>query len=81
MALLASVHCNGSLGLAQGLWLPLHHQYWPLTESPLSYPSAALSHGDPAALVLQDHSHQVLQHGVDIRTGQLKALNLGLSRS
>jgi len=32
----------------------IHNQYWIFTESPLRYPVAALCHGDPATLDLQN---------------------------
>ena len=43
-----------SLGVVRYLWLLLSYQYQTITRTPLSYPVAALCHGDPAALDLQD---------------------------
>ncbi|KAL6082068.1 hypothetical protein STEG23_003122, partial [Scotinomys teguina] len=47
-----------------------YHRYWTLTQTPLGYPAVALSHGDPAASVLQDwplhHGLQQFIDGVDI---------------
>ena len=48
-----------------GLWRLLHHQSWTLTKTPLGSPAVALSHGDPAAMVLQDQSFYVLYQVID----------------
>lgn len=53
----------------------MNHQYWTLTEIPLRYPVVALSHGDFAAMILQDHSFNVPQQVIDkldVGVGQLK---------
>lgn len=50
-----------------------------LTETPLRYPTVALSRGDPVAMVSQDQSlqkHQQVIGGIDTEVGQLKALVL-----
>jgi hypothetical protein len=55
-----------------------------LTGTPVGHPGVVLSHGDPAALDLQDWLFHVLQQitdGVDFGVGQLKALDLGLGDS
>lgn len=53
-----SFTCKGSLQrvivLIQGLWFLEHHYHWILTESPLNYPEATPSHGDPVGTVPQD---------------------------
>lgn len=62
-----------------GLSFLVHHQYWTLTETPLRYPTVALSRGDPVAMVSQDQSlkkHQQVIGGIDTEVGQLKALVL-----
>jgi hypothetical protein len=54
------------------------------SETPLGYPAVALSHGDPAALDLQDqpfHIPEQLIGGVGVMEGQLKVLDLGLGSS
>ena len=53
----------------------MNHQYWTLTETPLRHPAVALSHGDPAAMILQDQSLNVPQQVIeklDVGVGQLK---------
>lgn len=60
---LENVCCCESL--VCGLWLLLHYPYWTLTETPLGYPAAALRHGGPAALVLQNQPVYTLQQLTD----------------
>ena len=65
----------------QGLWLLLHYEYWILTRTPLGYPVVALCCGDPVTLNLQDWPLHILQQlidGMDVRVGQLRALDLVL---
>lgn len=50
-----------AVSLVGGFWLLSYHQYWILTGVPPSYPVAALCHGDPAALDLQDWPFHALQ--------------------
>lgn len=48
------------VGVVQGLWVLLHHQYLILIRNLLRYPVGALCHRDPASLDLQDwpfHAH------------------------
>ena len=72
------------MSLVQGLWLLLHHQYWILAGTPLRCPLVVLSHGDPAALVLQCLPLHTLPHfidGIDTGVEQFKALDLGPGHS
>lgn len=72
------------VGLVQGVWLLLYHQYWTLKETGLGYPAVDPSHGDPAAMVQQDRPLHALQHvidGVDVGAGQLTGPDLGLCDS
>jgi hypothetical protein len=60
---------------------PLHYQYRMLTRTPLGYPLVVQCLGGHAALDLQDwplHALQQFIDGMDVRVGQLKALDLGL---
>lgn len=77
IALLANDHCNESL-----VWLKASAFCYTLTETPLRQPAVALTHGNSAALILQDqplHALQQLTGGTDVRVAQLKSLDLGLS--
>ena len=59
-------------GLARGLWLLLHCQYWIVTGIPLEYSLAVLCHGDPTTLDLQDwplHKLQQFVDGIDVGVG------------
>ena len=63
---IASVFIAMSHWSVLGLWLLSHFQYWILTrETHLGYFVVVLCHGDPAALVLQDWPHQMLQQFID----------------
>ena len=69
---IAVSHLPGSRPLAYRL-------HWTLTETP-GHPTVALSHGDPAAMLLQDQCLHALQQvigGVDVGVGQPKAQDVG----
>ena len=73
-------HCSGSRPLG-------HHHHQTLTETPLTHPAVAPSHGDPVAIVvivLQDYFLHMLKQVTDVtdvRLGQPKAQGVGLGCS
>lgn len=51
--------------LVQVPWLPIHHQYRILYETPFRWPAVTLSLGDLVTMVPQDSSLHMLQHAID----------------
>lgn len=79
-AFLTNIHCRELL-----VWLKASGFWHTIIPGPslklLSDPPVAPSHGDPAALVLQDQSLRVLQQvldRVDVAMDQLRALDVSL---